>query len=85
MMRSKKLFIDCRLMEGSGITTYINNLVGVLNKKNQDIEINYLLKDLNSNSFPEIPLNYKHLYDASIYSISEQLSYKKITVKLIIY
>ena len=77
-MKSKKLFIDCRLMEGSGITTYINNLVGVLNKKNQEIEINYLLKDLNSNSFPEIPLNYKHLYDASIYSISEQLSYKKI-------
>ena len=68
-------------MEGSGITTYINNLAGVLNKQKHKIEINYLVRDLNNESFTEIPINSKHLYDASIYSISEQLLFKKIIGK----
>ena len=50
-MESKKLFIDCRLMEGSGISTYINNLAGVLNKQKHAMQINYLLKDLDNKFF----------------------------------
>ena len=65
-MKIRKLFIDCRLMEGSGITTYINNLAGVLNKQKHEIEINYLVRDLNNESFTEIPINSSYKQQSAV-------------------
>lgn len=71
----RSIYIDCRHLDGSGIGSYINNLVKELYAINPDIPLKLLSQShnidtlKNTNEFPSIP------YNTSIYSISEQFKW----------
>ena len=68
-------------MEGSGIATYINNLINTFNHKDTQLELHYLVKELIGGLFENKKNLFTHQYNVPIYSISEQFYYKKIIGK----
>lgn len=75
MKTQNKVFIDARMINGSGISTYTLNLLHEYTLIEHGLTIELLLKDYDALlPHKEIAQNYsQHLFDESIYSIGEQI------------
>ena len=71
------LYLDCRMLEGSGISTYLSNLIQQFRSKHSKIQLNYLVKRYSNliSQAPDYPG--QHLFQSKIYSINEQLFFPK--------
>ncbi len=66
------LYIDSRMIEGSGIASYLSNLIQTYNKESNNIDIHYLVKE-KTPIISEPPFfKNQHLFDKEIYSMKEQ-------------
>ena len=70
-------YLDCRMLEGSGISTYLSNLIQQFRSKHSKIQLNYLVKRYSNliSQAPDYPG--QHLFQSKIYSINEQLFFPK--------
>ncbi|MDP7335387.1 MAG: hypothetical protein QF832_20225, partial [SAR324 cluster bacterium] len=75
------IYIDCRMLHGSGIATYLLNLISQYRSSDPQPELHYLVQEYTRviSSSPDYPN--QHRYDSKIYSVSEQLFYPKILGK----
>jgi len=81
VITKKKIYIDCRLIEGSGIATYLINLIKTFNKIEKSLDIHILVKSFKKIIIDDQEKNEKHLFKSPIYSISEQLFFPKFIGK----
>ena len=72
------LYLDCRMLEGSGISTYLSNLIQQFRSNHSKIQLNYLVKRYSNliSQAPDYPG--QHLFQSNIYSINEQFYFPKI-------
>ena len=79
------LYLDCRMLEGSGISTYLSNLIQQFRSKHSKIQLNYLVKRYSNliSQAPDYPG--QHLFQSKIYSIltSNYFSLKHNLIKMI--
>ena len=71
------LYLDCRMLEGSGISTYLSNLIQQFRSNHSKIQLNYLVRRYSSliSQAPDYPG--QHLFQSKIYSINEQFYFPK--------
>ena len=60
------LYLDCRMLEGSGISTYLSNLIQQFRSNHSKIQLNYLVKRYSNliSQAPDYPG--QHLYQSKI-------------------
>ncbi|MBU3915241.1 hypothetical protein KKA14_06865, partial [bacterium] len=77
---NNRLLIDCRLINGSGISTYIINLLRQYQQIDHGLKIELLVNTFDALlPHKQIALSYpQHLFHESVYSIGEQLNTPKI-------
>ena len=75
------LYIDSRMIEGSGIASYLSNLIKTYNKERNNFDIHYLVKEKTSIISEPPYFKNQHLFDEEIYSMKEQFFYPKILSK----
>ena len=65
------------MLEGSGISTYLSNLIQQFRSNHSKIQLNYLVKRYSNliSQAPDYPG--QHLFQSKIYSINEQLFFPK--------
>ena len=71
------LYLDCRMLQGSGIATYLHNLIRSYKKKDHQLDLQYLVKNYTSIISAAPYYQNQHRFDSKIYSIHEQLFYPK--------
>ena len=71
------IYLDCRMLQGSGISTYLMGLIRIY-KQNYNINIKYLVKNYSRviSYAPEFQNQYR--FRSNIYSLHEQIFYPSI-------
>ena len=70
-------YLDCRMLQGSGISTYLMGLIRIY-KKNYDLNISYLVKNYTRviSNAPDYSNQFR--FKSNIYSLHEQIFYPSI-------
>ncbi len=71
------IYLDCRLIKGSGIATYLRNLILCYRNHEPDLMIQYLVSSPSDELSDPPDYQNQHIFGANIYSLSEQLFYPK--------
>ena len=75
------LYLDCRMLQGSGISTYLLNLIRELQSNNNHQKLNYLVNEYSRVISPPPDYSGQHRFRSKIYSVSEQIFYPSILRK----
>ena len=74
------LYLDCRMLQGSGISTYLLNLIRELQSNNNHQKLNYLVHEY-SRVISHHLIILVNIVFQEIYSVSEQIFYPSILRK----
>ena len=71
-------YLDSRMLQGSGISTYLLSLIRIYQKNSLNTKINYLVRDYTRviSNPPEFTNQYR--FQCNIYSLNEQIFYPSI-------